>query len=204
MSSLPRPVLVPVPVPAIGRGALFFVVGSSGVGKSSLLAWVRSHLPADADTVFARRTITRGATPGESHESIERHRFVETSAAGDFSLEWEANGLWYGVREKIEVDLHAGRNVIVDGSREYVPTLLQRFPQAQVVWITAPDDTVRGRLESRRREAGAALLRRLERARQFPQLEGPAILAIDNRGPIDVAGAALLALITRGHRPASG
>lgn len=205
MSSLIHPVFVPVPVstPTIAPGILFFVVGPSGVGKSSLLAWVRSRLPVGGDTLFARRTITRGAAPGEGHEPIDRVQFEAEAATGGFSLAWEANDFCYGVRAGMEADLQAGHRVVVDGSRGYVPTLLQRFPEARVIWVTASNDAIRNRLETRQREAGAALLQRLDRAQQFSPPAGPATLRINNCGPIEVAGAALLALITRDHRPTS-
>jgi phosphonate metabolism protein PhnN/1,5-bisphosphokinase (PRPP-forming) len=80
---------------------------------------------------------------------------------------WQANGLCYGIRHGIEADLRAGRGVIVNGSREYLPQLHQLFPQAQVVWIEADPAQLRHRLESRRRETGTALSMRLQRLTKF-------------------------------------
>jgi phosphonate metabolism protein PhnN/1,5-bisphosphokinase (PRPP-forming) len=184
----------PAALPA--SGCLFFIVGASGVGKDTLLRWVRERMPAEGRTVFARRTITRPAEPSEPHETIDRDTFRELAAAGHFAMSWQANDLCYGIRRGIEADLKAGCDVIVNGSREYVPRLHQLFPAAQVIWIEADPALVRARITARHREAGPALLRRLERAGAFkpPEL-AQQVIRIDNSGPVEVAGQRLLDIL---------
>jgi ribose 1,5-bisphosphokinase len=182
-------------LPAAGR--LFFCVGPSGAGKDTLLQWVRQRMPADAECVFAQRTITRPAHPSESHEEMDAAAFWQLAAAGHIAMIWQANDLCYGVRRGIEAELKAGRDVIVNGSREYVPQLRQSFPDAQVVWIEADAAQLRERIAARQRESGAALLRRLDRAMQFAPPETEQIIRLDNSGPPDAAGQQLLKILAK-------
>lgn len=177
-------------------GTLFFLVGPSGAGKDALLDWVRQRLPGDADVAIAQRAITRPAHPSEPHEAMAPASFAQCTADGGFSMVWHANGLSYGIRRSVEALLHAGRNVIVNGSRESVPSLKRQFPQARVIWVDADPETLRKRLESRRRESGAAQAARLERALQFAPPAMRDLVRIDNSGPIELAGRRLLAALT--------
>lgn len=180
-------------LPAPGR--LFFFVGPSGAGKDTLLQWVQQRLPSDADTVFARRTITRPAHASEAHEPADASTFWALAAAGHFSMIWQANDLFYGIPRGIEADLKAGRDVVVNGSREYVPRLLELFPQAQVIWVEADTEQIRKRIEGRQRETGPALLKRLDRAKQFtPDGE---VIRLDNSGPVEIAGRRLLEMLAK-------
>ncbi|MEC5216038.1 phosphonate metabolism protein PhnN/1,5-bisphosphokinase (PRPP-forming) [Actimicrobium sp. GrIS 1.19] len=178
-------------------GRLFFLVGPSGSGKDTLLRWVEDHLPEQADIVFARRTITRAALAGEPHEGVTDDAFWQAAAAGQFAMQWQANELCYGVRRGIEADLRAGRDVIINGSREFVPQLRQAYPDARVIWIDADQDQIRQRIEARRREAGAALLRRLDRVTQFAIDDSADVIRLDNRSTVDVAGAKLMEILSR-------
>jgi ribose 1,5-bisphosphokinase len=176
-------------------GRLFFVVGPSCSGKDTLLDWVRQRLPSSADIVFARRTITRPPHSSETHEVIDAAGFWELAAGGHFAMQWQANDLCYGVRRGIQADLKAGRDVVVNGSREYVPELLKLFPDAQVIWIEADVQLLRARIEARRRETGEALLRRIERSTAFRPPEDQNVIRIDNSGPVEVAGQRLLDIL---------
>lgn len=177
-------------------GQLFFLVGASGAGKDSLLQWVERYAPPDAAIVFARRTITRAAHPSEPHEPIDSERFWQLAAAGHFSMVWQANELCYGIRRGIEAELKAGRDVVVNGSREYIPQLRRLFPQARVIWVDADIAQIRQRIEERQRESGAALLRRLDRVTRFSPANDEEVLRLDNTGPVEVAGQRLLDILT--------
>jgi len=189
-------------LPAPGR--LFFFVGPSGAGKDSLLCWVQQRLRRGT-TVFAGRTVTKPAQDGDVHESVDTAAFWSLSAAGQFAMQWQVDGISYGVRRSIEADLLAGFDVVVNGSREYVPQLLQLYPRAQVVWIEAEARLLEERLNARARESGAALLRRISRASQFPppdvdadrQTDSQQVVRIDNSGEIEIAGQRLLELLRR-------
>jgi phosphonate metabolism protein PhnN/1,5-bisphosphokinase (PRPP-forming) len=182
-------------LPAAGR--LFFLVGPSGVGKDSLLQWVREHVQSDQRIVFAQRTITRAAHPSESHRPTDEATFWREAAAGHFSMAWQSNDLCYGIGRGIEAELKAGRDVIVNGSREYIPQLRQLFPDAQVIWVHADATQIRARLKGRQRESGTELQRRVDRSAQFAVPDGPQLILLDNSGPLENAGQRLLELLGR-------
>lgn len=183
-------------LPAPGR--LYFVVGPSGAGKDTLMRWVQQRTAARDDIVFARRTITRPAHESEDHEAVSTEEYWRLAASGHFSMTWQANGLHYGIRRGIEVHLKSGRDVVVNGSREYIPTLRLHFPQARVIWIDAEEELIRERIAARQREQGAALLRRLDRVQRFRYPEDGDIIRLDNSGPIEVAGARLMDILSEG------
>lgn len=180
-------------------GRLFFCVGPSGVGKDALLRWVEQRLPASLGTVFARRTITRPEHASEDHDAVDAATFRALAEAGHFALRWQANDLCYGIRRGIEADLKAGRDVVVNGSREYIPQLRRIFPQAQVIWVEADAAQIRARMEARQREAGPALLQRLDRNQRLTSdglaLDGEGIVFLDNSGALEVAGQRLLGIL---------
>ena len=178
-------------------GRLFFVVGPSGVGKDTLLQWVATRLPDNAGLVFARRSITRPAHASEAHEALAQHEFRRRAESGQFCMMWQANNTCYGIGRGIEADLKAGRDVVVNGSREYIPQLRRLFPEAQILWIAADPELIRQRIEDRQRETGAALEIRLQRIAQFSAEETDGITRINNSGPIDVAGNQLLEIFQR-------
>lgn len=173
-------------------GRLFFFVGASGVGKDTLLRWLEQHSNASGSIVFARRTITRSVHPSEVHEAVDTATFWRQAAAGEFAMMWQANDLCYGIRRGIESDLKAGRDVVVNGSREYIPQLKQMYPDARIIWVEAGSDVIRQRVEARQRESGAALLRRMDRIAQFTPPHSDDVIRIDNSGPLEAAGARLL------------
>ncbi|WP_394778235.1 DUF1045 domain-containing protein, partial [Undibacterium sp.] len=134
-------------LPAPGR--LFFVVGPSGSGKDELLGWVKQQLAGRQAMVFPPRTITRPAGSTEDHEAVSSEQFWQLAAAGHFAMTWQSYDLCYGIRRGFEAELKAGRDVVISGSREFVPRMMQAYPQAQVIWIEGDHALVRQRIEAR-------------------------------------------------------
>lgn len=141
------------------RGRLFYCVGADAGRPDASLGWVREQLPDDGDIVFARCTITRAALDGEPHEPVDESTFLQLAADGHFAMEWRADGLCYGIRRSIEVDLAIGRDVIVNGVREHVPQLRKSFPDAQVIWLDSGDGAWRDNLASEARRRSRPLAR---------------------------------------------
>lgn len=183
------------------RGRLIYVMGPSGAGKDSLLAWVRDRLREDEGVVFARRTITRPAEPqaagpgAESHAPATEAQFAALVERGAFAMHWRANGLRYGIPREMEQWLAAGRTVIVNGSREYLPAAQARFPQLEAVHVTAPAPVLELRLRERGRENATEAGQRLARALSLSRVQSAAALEILNDGPIEAAGRRLAAFV---------
>jgi ribose 1,5-bisphosphokinase len=147
---------------------LVLVVGPSGAGKDTLLDAVRARLAGQDRIRFARREITRPATPGgEDHVAIDVAHFIQTRDAGGYALWWEAHGLAYGIGAEILEELAAGRTVVASVSRAIVLDAASRFA-VKVVEITAPPDVLATRLATRGREGVDDIMRRLQRQVGLP------------------------------------
>lgn len=180
------------------EGRLFLLVGPSGSGKDSLLRYARDRLsgmtPA-RPVLFSHRYITRpAAVGGENHIALSETEFALRLNAGLFALYWDGHGYRYGIGIEIDVWLARGLGVVVSGSRGAVDQALRRYPRLQLIWVQADPKVLRGRLLGRGRESAAAVERRLARAADYPPCESAALL--DNSGPLEAGGEALLALLT--------
>ena len=139
-------------------GRLVYVVGPSGAGKDSVLEYARMRLPANAGIIFARRFITREpGSAGEQHIPLSASAFERVLANGHFALHWDANGLRYGIGREISTWMSLGFHVVVNGSREHLPTALEQFQNTFIVCITAPVEVIRHRLSQRARENDAEI-----------------------------------------------
>ncbi len=177
-------------------GRLFYVMGPSGAGKDSLLAHARSHLPADAPVAFAHRYITRaGNAGGENHVALSHDEFAVRAAHGCFCMAWDSHGHRYGIGVEVEAWRQNGLSVVVNGSREWLPTAAERFPDIIPVAVVVDPAVLRARLERRGRESAAEIEERLSRAAAF-RVAHPALVHIDNSGPLEHAGAAFVRLLT--------
>jgi ribose 1,5-bisphosphokinase len=179
------------------RGRLIYVMGPSGAGKDSLLAWVRERLRGEPRVIVATRTITRpAAAGGEDHQPASEAQFDEALARGAFVMHWRANGHRYGIPRELEQWLAAGKTVIVNGSREYLPAAQARFPQIEAVHVSAPEPVLMHRLRSRGREGSRESAARLARAGTLSDTGRRAVLQLVNDGPIEVAGSRLAAFVS--------
>lgn len=172
-------------------GRVIYLMGPSGAGKDSLLDWLMNHLPPELPMRLARRTITRPSTAGgEQHCGVDAAAFERLRAADRFALDWQANGLRYGVAHAELAPVEAGAWVVVNGSRAYLAQALARFPRLTPVHVTASVDTLRRRLLARGRETAQDVEARVQRAVAF---QPPAdAIRIDNDGTLAEAGAHLL------------
>ncbi|MDO9436374.1 phosphonate metabolism protein/1,5-bisphosphokinase (PRPP-forming) PhnN [Hydrogenophaga sp.] len=175
---------------------LVYVMGPSGVGKDSLLEWLRTQAPAEPALHVAQRTVTRpSGAGGEDHEALSIDAFEQQVHGHAFALHWQANGLHYGIRHAELAPLDHGQCVLVNGSRGHLTQALSAYPDMTVVHITAQPDTVRQRLLGRGRETVDEVQARLQRARAF--VAPPGAHAIANDGPLQDAGLALLQILSR-------
>lgn len=181
-------------------GTLFYLMGASGVGKDSLLHYLRSRLPASAPVRLPQRYITRPAdSGGEVHIEISPEAFRLKLERDEFALHWQSHGFHYGIDREIDRWLAQGLQVVINGSRHHLQAARQAYPTLQPILISVSRETLRRRLLARGREDVAAIERRLQRGEELADLlNHEPIQRLSNEGPLPEAGEALLRLILQG------
>ena len=107
-------------------GRVIWLMGPSGSGKDSLLAALRQQ--THPQLLVAHRYITRPASAGsENHIALSEPEFFTRAGQQLFALSWHANGYYYGVGLEIDLWLHAGFDVVVNGSRAHLPQAQARY-----------------------------------------------------------------------------
>ncbi|RUL76074.1 phosphonate metabolism protein/1,5-bisphosphokinase (PRPP-forming) PhnN [Dyella choica] len=177
----------------MSAGHLYYVMGPSGAGKDSVLAWIREHGIAQG-VVCAHRYITRPAhAGGENHVALSEAEFQLREQRGLFALTWQAHGLHYGIGNEVALWLAHGTDVLVNGSRGALTKACSRFPALRPVLITASQQAIASRLAARGRESEQEIAARLARVDAYPIPAGSVV--IHNDGSIADAGASLLSAI---------
>ena len=175
---------------------LIYVVGPSGAGKDSLLAWLRKQTPLAAPVHWSRRTINRRRSDGpdaEDHESVDAGGFEQLVLDTEFAMHWEANTHRYGIRKS---ELRGLRDpaacVMVNGSRAHLPRAASDYPGLTVLHITADRAVLRERLQRRGRESADAIEARLRRNVDLAVPGGSLLIEIRNDASLDIAGQQLM------------
>jgi ribose 1,5-bisphosphokinase len=191
----------PEPATALRPGRLVYVIGPSGSGKDSIIAYARTRLSGDPTApIFVRRHITRpAASGGEDHIPISAPEFEQGCAAGRFALAWRGNGHGYGIDTGLDLCLAAGRHAVLNGSRAYLPEVATRYAMLKPVLISIDPAVLRQRLIARGRENAAEIEARVRRAIAFERVEHPDLATLANDGPLEQAGEAFLALLRGLH-----
>lgn len=172
---------------------LIYIVGASGVGKDTLLQYARRHINGSLPLLFAHRYITRPpGEAGENHIALSTEEFLLRRDTGLFALDWEGNGLYYGIGKEIEVWMGKGLHVIVNGSRGYLATAQLRYPGMIPIIIEADPEIILQRLENRGRETAADIGSRFRRQ---PVLNGEGLIRISNNGLPEEGGDSLVDVI---------
>ncbi|GLK89423.1 phosphonate metabolism protein/1,5-bisphosphokinase (PRPP-forming) PhnN [Pseudomonas turukhanskensis] len=183
-------------------GTLIYLIGPSGSGKDSLLQAARPALEAQGCHIV-RRVITRSAEAvGEEAEAVSPEQFDRMEAVGAFAMSWRANGLAYGIPVQINDWLAAGHDVLVNGSRAYLPEARRRYPNMLAILLMVDPAVLRQRLLARGRESVAEIDARLARNGQF-QPEGDedqSLHLLDNSSHFERTVAELLDLIAQQRR----
>lgn len=146
--------------------------------------------------LFAHRYITRPMDAGgENHVELSVAEFSKRRKLGLFALDWQSHQNFYGIGSEIIQWLNAGANVVVNGSREYLPTATKRFPAMRVVLIEVSPDVLRQRLTSRGRETPAEIEQRIERNLQISAIVHPNLIILNNDAPLAETGVRFVALL---------
>ena len=174
------------------NGRMIVVVGPSGAGKDTLMAYAAQRLQDRSDVTFVRRVITRdGSAGGEDHDAVSEVEFQRMAKSGCFAVCWEAHGLHYGIPSDTLQQLAEGRILVANGSRTALPHFQRAFPGMLVVNVTARPEVLAARLEARGRESREEILRRLQRT-TTTFMDAYDVVTIDNSGSLEEAGMAMI------------
>ncbi|WP_145513322.1 ribose 1,5-bisphosphokinase [Yersinia massiliensis] len=163
---------------------LIYLMGASGAGKDCLLSALRAEKPAHI--IVAHRYITREAHAGaENHIALSEPEFLQRAAQGLFALHWQAHQQYYGVGIEVDLWLQQGLDVIVNGSRAYLPKAELRYHgQLLPVCLTVSPAILAQRLQQRGRENSEQISERLHRAQHYQQQLPVECLQLCNDGAL--------------------
>jgi ribose 1,5-bisphosphokinase len=180
--------------PAATNGRIVYIVGPSGAGKDTLMAFARTSL-GGTPVLFAQRYVTRPAEAGhEAHAPLTPAEFAFRQERGLFALSWDSHGLSYGIGIEIDQWLARGCTVVVNGSRAAFAMALARYADLLPVLITASPETLRRRLVARGREDARDIENRLGRLTEAP-FNPSGLVTIANDTSIEAAGTVLVRLL---------
>lgn len=148
---------------------LIIISGPSGVGKDAVIVRMKEMgLPFFFSVTATSRPRRPGEVEGVDYHFIDRDRFEEMIAKGEF-LEWaRVYGNLYGVpRKTVRQAMEEGKDAIVKVDIQGAATIKKLEPGAVSIFIAPPSmEELERRLRERKTETGTNLDLRLETARE--------------------------------------
>ena len=158
---------------AVERGVLFVITGPSGVGKSTLIEYVREHIPELGFSVSATTRARRpGEVDGEDYHFLDEASFLEKERNGDFLESATVYNHRYGtLRSAVDTARDLGQSIVLDidvlGARQ----IRERCSDAVFIFILPPNiDTLETRLRARGTDSEDIIQRRMDQVAK--QIEG--------------------------------
>lgn len=183
---------IPADATAQGPNRLFYVIGASGSGKDWLMRYARAQLVRQP-IIFAHRYITRPVElRGENHICLSEEEFGQRLERGLFAMNWSSHGLQYGIGIEIDAWMEQGLDVVMNGSRAWLPEASRRYPNLVPVLIWAPPEALEGRIKGRKRESEQEIQQRLQRAADLAVVEHPNLVTVTNDQSREAGGEALV------------
>lgn len=173
---------------------IIWLMGASGSGKDSLLSALRQR--DCPQLLVAHRYITRPSDAGgENHIALNDDEFSLRARRGLFALDWEANGWRYAIGIEMDLWLASGFDVVVNGSRAYLPQAQARYGARLLpVVVQVSPRVLEQRLIARGRENTQEIAQRLTRAARYDNATGDCRV-LNNDGSLLQSVDRLLSLI---------
>ncbi len=153
----------------MASGKLIVLTGPSGVGKGTLVRTLLARHPELYLSVSATtRSPREGEIEGKDYYFLSQSAF-ETMIEQNQLLEWaEYAGNYYGTpRTKVEEKINQGVIVLLEIEVIGAKAIKNSFSDALRIFILPPSiEELEHRLRSRQTDAEAAILKRLERAKE--------------------------------------
>jgi len=149
------------------HGRLYTVSAPSGAGKTSLVA---ALVAAEAEVVVSVSHTTRAMRPGErdgvNYHFVDRARFTDMLAQGDFLEHATVFGNLYGTsRSGVLQALGRGLDVVLEIDWQGARQVRERIPGAVSVFILPPSlAALQTRLEARRQDGPEVIRERMREA----------------------------------------
>jgi guanylate kinase len=152
----------------VGEPRLTVLSGPSGVGKSSVIAWLRAHAPSVWQSVsVTTRAPREGERDGVQYHFVSDAEFDELVAAGELLEHAVYAGNRYGTpRKPVLEHLAAGVPALLEIELQGARQVRAAMPEALLVFLAPPswEELVR-RLTGRGTEDPEVVRRRLDAAR---------------------------------------
>jgi guanylate kinase len=149
------------------QGVLYIVSAPSGAGKTSLVkALLKNDLAIRLSVSYTTRAARPGEVDGRDYHFVDRHRFEQMLAEGEFLEHAEVYGNYYGTSKgSISRDLYAGRDILLEIDWQGANQVKDHFPQSASIFILPPSfSALRTRLKGRGQDSDEVIERRLAAA----------------------------------------
>lgn len=149
------------------QGVLYIVSAPSGAGKTSLVkALLKNDLAIRLSVSYTTRAARPGEVDGRDYHFVDRHRFEQMLAEGEFLEHAEVYGNYYGTSKgSISRDLNAGHDILLEIDWQGADQVKDHFPQSASIFILPPSfSALRTRLKGRGQDSDEIIERRLAAA----------------------------------------
>lgn len=151
------------------KGTLLVISGSSGVGKSTVIAQVMKERPDLFFSVsFTTRAPREGEVNGVNYNFVTRQEFEARISRGEFLEYAEYVGNYYGTSMTVIRDqLEKGVDVLLDIEVQGAAKVREKLPDAVTLFLIPPSfEELSRRLHARGTDSEEKIARRLETARR--------------------------------------